>query len=171
MNTLHSERLRLVPATADHLSIERRCPADLGKALQCAVHEAWPPQSVRDVLELFEKKLREHPSEVGWHVWYWVASEPQGPTLVGSGGFKGMPDTAGVIEIGYGTLEPFQRRGFATEAVGMLVCHAMAQAGVTRIVAECESSNLASRRVILKNGFVEAGRGSKAGLIRFSKMK
>src|SRR5271170_6641587 len=90
MNIVHSDRLRLVPATADLVAMERRCPAELGKTLQCAVHEAWPPQSVRDVLERFETTLRERPSEVGWHAWYWIASEPQGPMLVGNGGFKGL---------------------------------------------------------------------------------
>jgi RimJ/RimL family protein N-acetyltransferase len=169
MNELHSDRLRLVPATADLIAMERRNLAELTSALKCAVHPQWPPESVRDVLERFETILRKRPEEIGWHSWYWITSEPQGATLVGNGGFRGPPDNSGIVEIGYSTLEPFQGRGFATEAVGALVRHVLAHTAVTQVIAEYDASNFASVRVLLKNGFVEIGNVGSACGRRFRK--
>ncbi|MEO0826400.1 MAG: GNAT family N-acetyltransferase [Cyanobacteria bacterium J06639_16] len=167
MCSFQTPRLRLVPATAHHIACERDRHLELARLLNCRVPSSWPPTSVRDVLEIFETTLRERPDEVGWHTWYWIARESQPEILVGSGGFKGPPEQADTVEIGYGTLEAFQGRGFATEAVIALTRHALKQPGVFRVIADCHVENAPSLRVLAKCGFKEVGPGGEVGTWRF----
>ena len=141
----------------------------LGSILGCAVPTEWPPEDMRDVLPMFEATLRNRPAEVGWWAWYWIAGNPSGPVLVGSGGFKGPPDAAGVVEMGYGTLPRFRRQGFATEAMDMLAAHALAQPGVRRVEAECRPDNLGSLGVLRRCRFAIVGPGKEAGTRRFGR--
>jgi RimJ/RimL family protein N-acetyltransferase len=154
MELIQTSRLLLVPATADTVSLEMAQHDRLARLLACHVPPSWPPMNVRDVLGMFESILRNHPEEVGWHAWYWIARDQADPILVGSGGFRGPP-CEGRVEIGYGTLEIFFGRGYATEATGALVAHALEDPRVMEIVAECDASNLASKRVLEKCEFVE----------------
>jgi RimJ/RimL family protein N-acetyltransferase len=50
-------------------------------------------------------------------------------------------------------LEPFQRRGLASEVVRLLVERAFSAPRVERVGAETFSDHLASLRVLEKNGF------------------
>ena len=104
----------------------------------------------------------------GWVNYYWVAHTDDGapPVLVGSGGFKSRPKS-GAVEIGYGTLKQFQRRGYATEAVSALTQWALSQPAALRVVADALPENAASVRVLEKNGFTEAGPGEEEGTRRF----
>jgi [ribosomal protein S5]-alanine N-acetyltransferase len=72
---------------------------------------------------------------------------------VGTGGFKGAPSNGGV-EIGYNVAESYRGKGYATEAVRLLVREALAQPEVSHVDAETAVDNIASRRVAEKAGFV-----------------
>ncbi len=117
------------------------------------------------MLPMFEATLRDRPGEVGYHAWFWVTRAD--PVLVGSGGFKGPPDHSGMIEIGYGTLARYRRRGFAAEAVSALTAFALELPEVKTVEAECRPDNLGSLGVLRRSGFVEVGPGSEAGTRRF----
>ncbi len=67
--------------------------------------------------------------------------------------FKGMPNAAGEIEIGYGTYDEFQGKGFMTEALGAMIEWAFSQPGVKTMLAETDQTNEASHRTLLKNNF------------------
>ncbi|MDD3468921.1 MAG: GNAT family N-acetyltransferase [Thermoguttaceae bacterium] len=71
---------------------------------------------------------------------------------VGSACFMGRPDACGVVEIGYGTHAAYRNRGLMTEAVGRMLHWALERPGVSRVVAESELDNIASHRVLEKNG-------------------
>ncbi len=104
----------------------------------------------------------------GWGIYYWVALADGVPRiLVGSGGFMSKPDANGAVEIGYGTLDQFQGRGYATEAVSVLVRWALSQPDVFQVIAEALPENPASVRVLQKNGFIDVGPGSEEGKRRF----
>src|SRR4051812_26763198 len=70
MSHLHSNRLRLVPATADTTAMELAAHDRLGVILGCAVPTERPPVDMLDVLAMFEATLRNRPAEVGWWAWY-----------------------------------------------------------------------------------------------------
>lgn len=85
--------------------------------------------------------------------------------VIGTAGFFGPPRD-GVVEIGYGIVPSRQRRGYATEAAGALVELAVAQPGVSEVVAHAEAGNAASIRVLEKNGLTYAGR--EGSLVRYA---
>jgi [ribosomal protein S5]-alanine N-acetyltransferase len=72
---------------------------------------------------------------------------------IGSCGFKGPPDSQGMVEIAYGIEPEFQRQGFATEAARSLVEYALQQDGVYLVCAHTYPDNPASQYVLLKCGF------------------
>jgi RimJ/RimL family protein N-acetyltransferase len=162
-------RLRLVPATVDHVRAEIGDRVEFARLLQADVPENWPPESTADALPLFLEWLEAAPDRVGWFSWYALAQDDRAtpPVLVGSGGFLGPPQD-GEVSIGYSVLAQFQRRGFATEMVDGLIKWAWSQPVVTRIVAETEWANPASVQVLKKLGFAAAGLGGSPDGMRFA---
>jgi len=72
---------------------------------------------------------------------------------IGTIGFYGPPDSDGHVVIGYGLVPGSRGRGLATEAVEGLTGFCRSHGDVTVIVADTEKDNLASQRVLVKNGF------------------
>ncbi len=81
--------------------------------------------------------------------------------LTGDGGFIGTIglhlDGEGPAELGYWIGEAYWGLGYASEAAAALLAAADA-AGCDRIVAQAQSLNLASCRVLEKSGFAETNR-------------
>lgn len=73
--------------------------------------------------------------------------------VIGSAGFKGPPDSAGMIEIAYGIVPSSEGRGYATEAAMALVRFASGIGEVRLIRAHTLPVANASTRVLLKCGF------------------
>ena len=76
---------------------------------------------------------------------------------VGGMGFKGEPDGTRSIEIGYGINASHRGQGIATEGVAAFVGWALESGFVRRVTAKTLETNLASGRVLEKNGFVRFG--------------
>lgn len=74
---------------------------------------------------------------------------------VGGVGFKTSPNELGEVEIGYGVCHSFEGRGMATEAV-LAMCE-IARSDASAILAETDSDNVASQRVLEKCGFQIVG--------------
>ena len=86
----------------------------------------------------------------------WKLERKEDGVAVGDLCFKGL-GADGTVEIGYGTYEPYQNRGYMTEAVRAMTAWALSQGSVKRVEAETESDNAASQRVLEKSGFVPNG--------------
>ncbi len=118
---------------------------------------AWPSDALTETAYL--RRIRRLASE-------WKADEgysfhifqKERGCLVGGIGLtqirRGVSQTA---TLGYWIGEPFQRRGYITDAVGTLTRYAMQSLKLHRIEAACLPENTASRRVLEKNGFVREG--------------
>jgi [ribosomal protein S5]-alanine N-acetyltransferase len=149
---LHIEtaRLRLLPCTEEiaHMAVANR--AALDRRLDVQVPPEWPTADLRDLLPLYAAQLAADPGCFGWGVWLMI--ERTSHTLIGDIGFKGPPDEHGLIEIGYGVLPTFQRRGYATEAAQGLINWARTQPQVRRVIAECLADNTPSIRVLERLG-------------------
>jgi len=76
--------------------------------------------------------------------------------------FKGLK-SGGQVEIGYGLIDTYWNKGYATEAVGVIVKWALNQPGVKYVEAEAEPDNIASIRVLEKNNFVLTGEMGEEG--------
>ena len=77
--------------------------------------------------------------------------------VVGTAGFKGPPDSDGMVEIAYGVAPEYQGRGYATEAAKALVEFALADDSVKIVRAHTLPEANASTRVLTKNGFRHLG--------------
>lgn len=164
-----TSRLRLAPATVAALEAElRHDHAALTELLSAEIPSGWPPHLYDDDACLYSlNKLRESPAQARWWAWYILLPLAEGkPHLVGVGGFKGPPIN-GVVEIGYGIVGEFQRRGYATEAAAGLVGWAHAHPEVRMVAAHTLPELTASNRVLEKNGFVRRGIPAEEGAIRF----
>lgn len=73
--------------------------------------------------------------------------------MIGDLCFKGEPNVDGEIEIGYGIYEPYQGKGYMTEAVGGIIKWAATQPNVKAITAETARSNVASMRILERHHF------------------
>jgi RimJ/RimL family protein N-acetyltransferase len=71
---------------------------------------------------------------------------------VGDIGFHGPLDDQQQVTIGYQVVPSEQRRGWATTACAMLVELAWS-AGARRLLASTDADNVASQRVLRRNGF------------------
>jgi ribosomal-protein-alanine N-acetyltransferase len=150
-------RLDLFPCSVD---IARAATNDRPYAetlLGVRLSDDWPASDLRDFLPLYAQQLEADPSLLGWGVWLMVHRAEQ--VVVGDLGFKGEPDRAGTVEIGYSVVPAYRRQGYAFEAVQALLGWAFAQPGVSRITAECSPDNTPSIRILEKLGMrrLEAG--------------
>ena len=107
----------------------------------------WPHADTVDAL----RPLAEHVEEGGDGGWLVVRDGE----VVGDCGWRGGPDAAGDVVIGYGLAAPARGQGLGTEAVALLCAWAERQPGVQRIVADVHADNEASRRLLRRLGFVE----------------
>lgn len=77
--------------------------------------------------------------------------------VIGLGGFKGAPDTEGVVEIGYGVAPSYQGQGYATQAAQALVSFAFKSPQVRVVCAHALAEENASTSVLTKIGMHHIG--------------
>ena len=77
--------------------------------------------------------------------------------MVGDLCIIGEPNADGEIEIGYGTYDEFQGKGFMTEIVSGIIEWAKNQSVVKSVRASTDKINTASFRVLEKNNFIKVG--------------
>jgi len=71
--------------------------------------------------------------------------------------FQGEPNEQGEIEIGYGTYEQHQGKGYMTEAVEGMVKWAVKHNRVKAVIASTDKTNTASYIILEKNDFIKIG--------------
>lgn len=105
---------------------------------------------------------RREPEKRVWHaVWVMELKGGEGD-VVGNLSFKGLGED-GRVEVGYGLREGCCGKGYMTEAVRAMAEWAAVQPGVTRVEAETEAGNEASRRVLERAGFAATGEVGEEG--------
>jgi RimJ/RimL family protein N-acetyltransferase len=166
---LVTDRLDLVPATVETTRAAIADVPALGRALRATVPASWPPELLdRPALKFTLEMLRKGRSQAAWWLYFVVLREDSDTrTLIGSVGYKGPPTEDGTVEVGYGILPEYRRRGYASEAVRKLVATAFAVPTVTRVIAETLPDLVASIGVMTKCGFTYVGEGSERAVIRY----
>ncbi len=92
---------------------------------------------------------------------------PPSGTIIGGIGFHGGVDDRGRVEIGYGIVASERRKGYATQALRLLIEHARVLGAVT-LFAETEAANEPSQRVLTRVGFTCYGRDERAVLFELA---
>jgi len=165
---LRTERLHLVAVTLELAHAELVGPMHLETALGAHVPPSWPPPlNDEHSLRWTIATLEEHPAAVGWCAWYFLHREHGGLRLIGQGGFQGLPEPDGTVEVGYSIVPECHRFGFAPEAVRALVDWAFTHPVVTRVRAHTYPHLRPSIRVLEKCGFHSTGPGQEEGTVRY----
>lgn len=87
-----------------------------------------------------------------WRYGFFVVHRASG-AVIGTAGFKGPPDAAGMVEIAYGIVPSFEGQGYATEAATALVAYAVGSGQVQLLRAHTLPTPNQSTRVLEKCGF------------------
>lgn len=87
----------------------------------------------------------------------WTAISKTENKMIGDLCIIGEPNADGEIEIGYGTYEEFQGKGYMTEIVSGIIEWTKTQKSVNAIIATTEKTNAASFKVLQKNNFIKIG--------------
>jgi RimJ/RimL family protein N-acetyltransferase len=148
-----------MPANAEPLKL-RRLPLEEARLMVAgmsteAMRSAWHPEyPLPDTLEGLTWLLAAHevmggpdPSSPWWSYQLVVDGH-----AVGDIGFHGPLDPEQQVTIGYQVVPSAQRRGLATAACASIVQLAWS-AGARRLVANTDAGNVASQRVLQRNGF------------------
>jgi RimJ/RimL family protein N-acetyltransferase len=164
-----TERLELVPATPELVRAALAGPRDLAAGLRASVPSTWPPEYLdAPSLTYTLDRLAEGSESAGWWLYFVVLKGAAGSkTLIGSGGYKGPPSPDGTVEVGYGIVSDYRRRGYASEVTRGLLARAFAVQAVHRAIAETLPELTPSIGVLEKCGFRLIGEGSEPGVIRF----
>lgn len=154
---IETERLRIQPLTYDQLIKYIRLDNSLEDELKLnPTSRSISP----DLKEALEQTILPHVADTGKNYLYstlWTVISKAENKMVGDLCFVGEPNADGEIEIGYGTYEEFQGRGFMTEALAGMIGWAKKQPEVKSIIASTDKSNIASYSVLVKNNFFKTG--------------
>jgi len=168
LRTLASRRMLLVAANTDLVNADLQGSEELGSLLDAAIPDNWPPELYdREPMRFALRQLAD-PAEQGWSFWYLLTGDEAHREVLGICGFKGRPDAAGSVEIGYSVLPQYRNQGFATEAVERLLTWAFSHQSVMEVSAETLPHLQQSIRVMKKNGFTFTGAGSERGVVRYA---
>ncbi len=149
-----------MPLVGQHVDLEPLLPDEHGDALYRASHENKEARQVWDYLPDgpwatqadFDQWLTNAAAPPAW-VTYAVCPRETG-RAAGMASFLDIQPQAGVIEIGYIWFAPdLQRTRAATEALYLLIAHAMDDLGYRRMQWRCNSLNAKSRVAARRLGY------------------
>jgi RimJ/RimL family protein N-acetyltransferase len=147
--TLHTERLTLVPLSDEHLEWEVELDSDPevmrylgGRARTREEVEAMHARRIAAAQKVdglgFWAGLVDD-AFVGW----WILQPAHGPD---------QPDDPGVADLGYRLLRRHWRKGLASEGSRELVRYGFEEVGLDRVIAQTLAANAGSRSVMERAG-------------------
>ena len=154
---IETERLILKPLTYDQLVKYNKCDNSLDKELN--LNETSRTISP-ELKEAFEQTILPSVADKSKNYLYstlWAGISKAENKMIGDLCIIGEPNADGEIEIGYGTYDEFQGKGFMTEIVGGIIEWAKKQQIVKAIIASTDKTNTASFKVLEKNNFTKIG--------------
>lgn len=157
---IKTARLRIIPLSYSQLKMYLRSDFSLEKNLGVKLVSRFVPEDLEEVLEeiILPAVLKTEPNHLFSTLWTLI--DEQENSLIGDLCFKGKVNKTGEVEIGYGTHELFQNKGYMTEAIeGMLIW--LKNFPMIRVLtAETKTDNHASIRTLEKLNF-KLGRQSE----------
>lgn len=149
---LETERLILVPLSIENFKLyledRKKMEENLGVVV---TGEKTSPTKKKIFQKPYEKAKKDEANHL-WHTHWQVILKEENRIVCGIT-FKGIPNEAGEVEIGYGTREGYKNKGYMTETVTRLVRWTLEQKEVDSVVAETNKSNIPSQKVLEKSGF------------------
>jgi ribosomal-protein-alanine N-acetyltransferase len=154
---IETERLILKPLNYDQLVKYARCDNSLEAELKLNISLRTISPELKEALE--QTILPNVADKTKNHLYstLWTAISKKENKMIGDLCIIGEPNSEGEIEIGYGTYEEFQNKGFMTEIVRGIIEWVKSQPSVKSIIASTDKTNIASYKVLQKNNFIKVG--------------
>lgn len=154
---IETNRLIIKPLTYEQLVKYAKCDNSLEKELNLNKTSRVVSPELKEALEntILPNVLDKSRDYLYSTLWTGISKSEN--KMIGDLCIVGEPNVDGQIEIGYGTYDEFQGRGFMTELVGGIIEWARTQLKVKAIIASTEKTNIASFKVLQKNNFVKIG--------------
>lgn len=156
---LETERLYLIPLTANQLKLWTENIAALEKELNCTYCAEPLEGAFLDIVKGQIKITAENEADYLYHS-FWLMVRKADRIVVGSVDFKGLPDAYGAVELGYGLGKEFEHNGYMTEAVKAMCKWAMQQEKISNVIAETEIDNTPSQRILERCSFSKYKQGN-----------
>lgn len=154
---IETERLILKPLTYEQLLKYAKCDNTLEAELN--LNKASRTIS-NELKEALEQTIIPNVADTTKDYLYstiWTAISKAENKMIGDLCMYGEPNSEGEIEIGYGTYDEFQNKGFMTEIVEGMLEWFKSQKKVRSVMASTDKTNTASFRVLEKNHFIRVG--------------
>ena len=145
------------------LTLRRYLPDDwarvhlYAKVPEFSQYEVWGPNSAEDT-KAFVADCIEKTSVTPILEYQLAVILKDANILIGGCGIKKDQPSDSAASLGYAINPEFQNRGYATETAIALIDFGFSHLGLTRIVAECDTRNSASYKVMEKAGMKVAAR-------------
>lgn len=154
---IETNRLILKPLTFGQLVKYAKCDHSLEDELNINNTSRNISPELKEALEQTILPNVADPEKNYLYSTLWTAIAKIENKMVGDLCILGEPNADGEIEIGYGTYDEFQNKGYMTEMVGGIIEWAKSQPKVKTIKASTEKTNKASFKVLEKNNFLKVG--------------
>jgi len=152
---ISTARLNIIPLTYDQLVKYVKCDNSLEMELNLNPNSRTISDELKEALE---NTILPNVADKAQNYLFstlWTAISVADNSMVGDLCIVGQPNELGEIEIGYGTYDEYQGKGYMTEMVGGIIEWAKTQSLVKSIIASTNKSNLASFKVLEKNNFIQ----------------
>ena len=154
---IETERLLIKPLTYSQLVKYTLCDNSLEKELNLNKTTRIISAELKEALE--QTILPSVADETKNYLYstLWTAISKTENRMVADLCIIGEPNDNGEIEIGYGTYEGFQGKGFMTELVAGIIKWSKTQPRVKSVIASTNKDNIASFKVLQNNDFLKIG--------------
>ncbi len=166
MMDIESARLLIEPITLDEGQMLVKNPMEYYYEKRIPYDVEWPHYSLKALLPYYLEDLENNKVPLGMGPW--IIRDKRKGRIIGEAGFRSFDEEKKTVEIGYRILQKRQNQGYATEAVSSLCQWAFYQQ-IKKIRACCDKENIASQRVLKKNGFKKVA--NDKGLLVYEKRR
>lgn len=142
--------IRIVPFTKTDADYARYCTLAMDARVMAMIAAGLPmtPEEARVAYDrMLRVNMEQHP------LGRFQVLDAQTGTFAGLAKLEHVPDEPGAAEVGYMFAPAFWGRGFGTELVRHMLALAR-QEDIPTVIGLVKPENIASRRVLEKNGFV-----------------
>jgi [ribosomal protein S5]-alanine N-acetyltransferase len=148
---IETERLQLIACNKMHLNALIQGEQALADLLGVELAENWQvfPGGAPHAL----KMLEANPQILRWGMHLFLKKDEN--KIIGNGGFKGVPDENGMVEIGYAVSPLYENQGLGTEAARGMIDYAFSWSNVAMVDAHTLAEENASVKILQKCGMTK----------------
>ena len=148
---IETKRLQLIPCELQHFEAILNDQQKLASLLDVKLADDWLGfDAAQEAMQPSYQHLKSHPEILGW--WTYLFVHKPDRTLIGLGGFKGLVNEEGMVELGYAIAPAYRRRGLAIEATRGMIKYAFQHPGILCVDAHTLPEKNASTGVLEKAG-------------------